>query len=255
MCQMRKRGRDSSDEESERESPSRKDECRNPSPPNHQSHQGQAKPREDEDADRIPGTTFSRAFLLHSLVLLANQKDSHELSEDAERALETLWDMTQSKVVGQLLMQHGFPGIALGVSCSNKNPRLQELVGGMLGNMAAQGDVVASLASDPALGQLLVELLRSREVGTLVEALRTLCGILQGGCFQSDNFESRLSEAWEEEEGTAALILILASTTSPRILQLASQAVDLLHDLPGQDKLTSPKTSCALRWMRSHSTE
>uniref|UniRef100_A0A1B6MPX7 Protein SAAL1 n=1 Tax=Graphocephala atropunctata TaxID=36148 RepID=A0A1B6MPX7_9HEMI len=192
---------------------------------------------EEIDFDRIKGdaigdTVYSERFVLKTLIQLSQYKDDM-WSEDLESDLCILWDMTATPAVVLFLMKHDCLSLLATLIQSTSNPRLVEILVGIMGNMCCVREARAAVSEDARLYSVLLQLLTCLDPQTLVQLSR---------CLQSFTWDLLREDAtlaadqhWLEQQVvsghlSSSLAFILSSSVNEELLMAI---LDLLNTLCG----------------------
>jgi hypothetical protein len=99
---------------------------------------------------------------------------SEDWSEDMEKELCLLWDMTVEADVAELLMQRDFLDLTSRIIHDTTIPRLIEILVGILGNLSCVASVRVEIAKQVNIIHMLLELLSLPDVPTLLQLMRLL---------------------------------------------------------------------------------
>ncbi|KAK3911906.1 Protein SAAL1, partial [Frankliniella fusca] len=165
--------------------------------------------------DAIGSTLYSESVLLKTLITLSEQTGEN-WSDQLEEQLCFLWDMTFEEDVVTLLMEHDFVNLACHVIRVTSEPRLIEILVGILGNMTALKSARKSLSQLNTAEQLL-SLLSSSDTPTLLQLVRLL-----NTCVWHVNRSSHTPDGQDEDEkvesqAEADVWVQLLSTSAPSI--------------------------------------
>lgn len=84
--------------------------------------------------DAIGETLYSERFVLRTLLELQNINNEKKLSEEFEKDLCLLWDMTIDKDVVRLLLKHSVLEMLTSIIDASEDERLIEILLGIIGN-------------------------------------------------------------------------------------------------------------------------
>ena len=123
--------------------------------------------------DSVGDTLYSGKWIIN--ILLAISK-VHEDSWNTklENDLCTLWDMSTEKDIVQFLVDNDFFKVAEFTLNSSEEPRLTEIILGILGNMACEPIILELLGAHEELLETILRHLSSEDSATLVQILRLL---------------------------------------------------------------------------------
>ncbi|XP_034442930.1 protein saal1 [Hippoglossus hippoglossus] len=204
---------------------------RNPSPPRET-----ADGEEDENADAIGNTVYSKLWLFTTLNRLIRMIKDHseeesegpmQLEDDDEEDLSRVWDMTMDKDVAGFMLEFKAPDILLGMIVKSKCPRLTEICVGILGNMACFPDTCLTLSQNEDLVAVLLLLLADADPPTLLETSR----FLLTGLSQKDVCSLWLQRIRQQTSVQSNLCFIMCSSTNKDLLEKVGELVDKLFDL------------------------
>lgn len=128
-----------------------------------------------EDIEKIKGdaigdTLYSERYVLSVLLKLSSY--DNELSEDFEKDLCTLWDMTIEKDVVKLLLDHEVLDLFSIVIQTTDNARMLEIVLGIIGNMCCFSETRSVLCFKNEIMSTILNLIDSDDALTLVQLMR-----------------------------------------------------------------------------------
>lgn len=130
--------------------------------------------------DAIGDTLYSKRFVLQTLLDL--NKVENTLSEEFEKDLCTLWDMTIEKDVIKLLLEHNVIEIFSTLIQMSEDQRLVEILLGIIGNMCSLSDTREALCGQPSVMIPILELISCTDSLILVQLMR-----LMRACLVFDN--------------------------------------------------------------------
>lgn len=120
--------------------------------------------------DAIGDTLYSKRFVLQTLLNL--NKVESKLSEEFEKDLCTLWDMTVEKDVIKLLMDHNVLEIFSSLIQMSEDQRLVEILLGIIGNMCALSQTREALCQQPDVMIPIIDLISCSDSLILVQLMR-----------------------------------------------------------------------------------
>lgn len=120
--------------------------------------------------DAIGDTLYSKRFVLKTLLNL-NKLDS-SLSEEFEKDLCVLWDMTVEKDVIKLLLEHNVLEIFSNIIQITDDQRLVEILLGIIGNMCSLVDTRDALCQQPDVMIPIIELISCSDSLILIQLMR-----------------------------------------------------------------------------------
>lgn len=204
---------------------------RNPSPP-----PNNATEEEQEDADAIGDTVYSKHWLFSTLTRLIQIVTKHseeaadgpmELSDNDEEDLCKVWDMAMDKDVAGFLQEFRATEILLGVIAKSRSPRLTEIAVGILGNIACFPVTCLTLSQNDDLGAVLLLLLGDTDPPTLLETCRLLLT-----CVSQQEVCSLWLERMRQQPSVCSnLCFIMSSSTNIELLEKVGELVDNVFDL------------------------
>lgn len=204
---------------------------RNPSPP-----PNNATEEEQEDADAIGDTVYSKHWLFSTLTRLIQIVTKHseeaadgpmELSDNDEEDLCKVWDMAMDKDVAGFLQEFRATEILLGVIAKSRSPRLTEIAVGILGNIACFPMTCLTLSQNDDLGAVLLLLLGDTDPPTLLETCRLLLT-----CVSQQEVCSLWLERMRQQPSVCSnLCFIMSSSTNTELLEKVGELVDNVFDL------------------------
>lgn len=120
--------------------------------------------------DAIGDTLYSKRFVLKTLVNL--NKVENKLSEEFEKDLCTLWDMTVEKDVIRLLLQHSVLDVFSDLIKMSEDQRLVEILLGIIGNMCSLSETREALCQQPEVMIPIIDLISCSDSLILVQLMR-----------------------------------------------------------------------------------
>lgn len=120
--------------------------------------------------DAIGDTLYSKRFVLQTLLNL--NKVESKLSEEFEKDLCTLWDMTVEKDVIKLLIEHNVLEIFSSLIQISEDQRLVEILLGIIGNMCALSQTREALCQQPDVMIPIIDLISCSDSLILVQLMR-----------------------------------------------------------------------------------
>lgn len=120
--------------------------------------------------DAIGDTLYSKRFVLQTLLNL--NKVESKLSEEFEKDLCTLWDMTIEKDVIKLLLEHNVLEIFSTLIQMSEDQRLVEILLGIIGNMCTLSQTRESLCQQPDIMLPIIDLISCSDSLILVQLMR-----------------------------------------------------------------------------------
>ncbi|KAF7990576.1 hypothetical protein HCN44_000381 [Aphidius gifuensis] len=126
------------------------------------------------NADTIGDTLYSKKWIIETLLSLSKISDKDEWSETLENKFCMLWDMTLEKDVVFFLVENHFLPIAEVVINQSHEPRLTEIIVGIVANMCCQSEVLKHFEKMDEFVNSLMNLLASDDTEILIQVLRIL---------------------------------------------------------------------------------
>ncbi|XP_031630229.1 uncharacterized protein LOC116345190 [Contarinia nasturtii] len=120
--------------------------------------------------DAIGDTLYSKRFVLQTLLNL--NKVESKLSEEFEKDLCTLWDMTIEKDVIKLLLEHNVLEIFSSLIQMSEDQRLVEILLGIIGNMCSLKQTREALCQHPDVMIPIIDLISCSDSLILVQLMR-----------------------------------------------------------------------------------
>lgn len=120
--------------------------------------------------DAIGDTLYSKRFVLKTLLNL--NKVEAKLSEEFEKDLCTLWDMTVEKDVTKLLLEHNVLEIFSGIIQASEDQRLVEILLGIIGNMCSLAQTRDALCQQPDVMIPIIDLISCSDSLILIQLMR-----------------------------------------------------------------------------------
>ncbi|XP_043266838.1 uncharacterized protein [Venturia canescens] len=173
--------------------------------------------------DTIGDTVYSGKWILKTLIALSKVYEN-EWSGSLESDLCTLWDMTAEKDVVFFLKDNDFLKIAEFTLEISKEPRLTEIIIGIIGNMCCQPAILETVANSDNLTLIMLGLLSTNDIETLLQILRLLQSVVWN--IQENPETKWLRRLLDCQFLGDGLCFILQSSTNENLL---SAAVDLLN--------------------------
>ncbi|XP_046486602.1 protein saal1 isoform X3 [Neodiprion pinetum] len=199
--------------------------------------------------DTIGDTMYSAKWTINVLISLSNVCETG-WSDTLESELCLLWDMAAEKDVTIFLEKCDFLKIIEVSFNVSSEPRLTEILMGILGNMCCQSNVIQTVAERQELVSLLFNLLSTDDPETLIQLLRLLRVAVWDIQLQErrDVISPWLEHLKNYEVLGSSLVFILNSSTNDDLLIAAIDLIqaisttdlsdeDLLETLIGVDEL------------------
>lgn len=120
--------------------------------------------------DAIGDTLYSKRFVLQTLLNL--NKVEAKLSEEFEKDLCTLWDMTVERDVVKLLLEHNVVEIFSGIIQLSEDQRLVEILVGIIGNMCVLSETRDALCQQPDVMIPIIDLISCSDSMILIQLMR-----------------------------------------------------------------------------------
>lgn len=120
--------------------------------------------------DAIGDTLYSKRFVLQTILNL--NKVESKLSEEFEKDLCTLWDMTVEKDVIKLLLEHNVLEIFSSLIQISEDQRLVEILLGIIGNMCSLSQTREALCHHPDVMIPIIDLISCSDSLILVQLMR-----------------------------------------------------------------------------------
>lgn len=120
--------------------------------------------------DAIGDTLYSKRFVLKTLVDL--NKVESKLSEEFEKDLCTLWDMTIERDVIKLLLEHNVLELFSSLIQVSEDQRLVEILLGIIGNMCSLSQTRETLCQQPDVMIPIIDLISCSDSLILVQLMR-----------------------------------------------------------------------------------
>lgn len=174
--------------------------------------------------DAIGDTLYSKRFVLKTLLNL-NQQDS-SLTEEFEKDLCTLWDMTIEKDVVKLLLEHNVLEIFSNIVQVTEDQRLTEILIGIIGNMCTISETRDALCQQPDVMVPILDLISCSDSLILVQLMR-----LFHACLVFENSGDEI--VWFEhfrcvEQFVEKFAFVLANSMSTSLLLNAFEALNAI---------------------------
>ncbi|XP_033321339.1 uncharacterized protein LOC117217669 [Megalopta genalis] len=123
--------------------------------------------------DTVGSTLYSGKWIINVLLSISKIPENG-WNEKLEADLCTLWDITTDKDVVQFLLDNDFYKIAEFSLKSSEEPRLTEMILGIIGNMTCEPSALDTLGTKEELLETILRHLFSEDSATLVQILRLL---------------------------------------------------------------------------------
>ncbi|KAH9585695.1 Protein saal1 [Schistosoma haematobium] len=205
---------------------------RNPSPP--PDYDGNAK-----QLDMIGDTTYSRRWLFSLLIKLLEKVNSEtsatwlssdedpsrkESETELEEQLCCLWDLTVNRDVLKFLDEFEIVSIFNNALGSVQNPRLLEIIVGILGNLAYDPLACRKMSESESFIVRVINLLYTRDTPALIETCRLIQTVLA-----SDEYRTPwLNEIRFQPEFFENVLFILKSSTNATLLIGTVRLIDVI---------------------------
>lgn len=175
--------------------------------------------------DAVGDTLYSKRFVLSTLLRLNELND--RLSEEFEKDLCTLWDMTIERDVVMLLLEHNVPEIFVNIIQTSEDPRLVEILLGIIGNMCSLAETRDMLCEHADIIVPIIDLLSCSDMLVLVQVMRVLHSCIGFDDHANDNV------LWIEHFCAADKLVenfafILSNSTSTALLFNALKALNAI---------------------------
>ncbi|XP_028049535.1 protein SAAL1 [Monomorium pharaonis] len=123
--------------------------------------------------DAVGNSLCSSSWIIKTLMSLS-QIDEHGWTEELEDQLCTLWDLSMEGEVVSHLMLYDFPKIAKTVLMTSNEPRLTEIILGIIGNVCCNDEAIDTIGSDRELAKQILCYLVSSDSLILIQLIRIL---------------------------------------------------------------------------------
>ncbi|XP_051172521.1 protein saal1 [Leptopilina boulardi] len=165
--------------------------------------------------DTVGDTVYSSKWIINTLISLSKICEDG-WSNELEESLCILWDMTGEKDIVKFLLENDFLKMSEFTLKVSEEPRLTEIILGILGNMCCDKQVLEALENNTELTSLIFNLLHSEDSETLVQLIR----ILQASawCIQQNSNSIWLTKLKDCEFLGESLIFILNSSMKDNLL-------------------------------------
>ncbi|GAB0098217.1 uncharacterized protein DMENIID0001_139280 [Sergentomyia squamirostris] len=176
--------------------------------------------------DRIGNSLYSERFVLSTLIALTKMDLSESLSEDFEKDLCILWDMTIEKDVIRLLLTHNVLELFTQIIQGTEDERLIEILVGIIGNMCSLAETRDQLCENSNVVESVLELIGSFDPPTLLQLMRLLHACL---VFENTGDESMWFEHISSVDGFVEKFAnILANSVNRSLLSTAFEALNAM---------------------------
>lgn len=204
---------------------------RNPSPPK------EFQEVESFRQDMIGATTISKKWVFSTLMDMCKEVDKHntendeevvDVSDELQDSVCRLWDLCIDGEVAKFLIDSKAIGIFCGILLKSKSPRLNEIVIGILGNMACTSESCQALSTENEMRALAISLLSCRDTPTLIQVVRLIntC-LMYEDCRDMwlNTIESQLDNILQD------IVFILNSSTNIAVLKNVLEIFDTCVDI------------------------
>nr|XP_012154024.1 PREDICTED: protein saal1 isoform X2 [Megachile rotundata] len=123
--------------------------------------------------DSVGDTLYSSKWIINILLSISNVFEDG-WNTKLENDLCTLWDMSTERDIVEFLVDNDFFKVAEYTLNSSEEPRLTEIILGILGNMTCEPVVLELLGAHEELLETILRHLSSEDSATLVQILRLL---------------------------------------------------------------------------------
>lgn len=174
--------------------------------------------------DAIGDTLYSKRFVLKTLLSLSTLDAS--LSEDFEKDLCTLWDMTIEEDVVKLMLEHNVLEIFSNIIQTTDDQRLTEILIGIIGNMCALASTRDILCQQADTMVPMIELIECTDSLVLLQLMRVFHSAL---VFENSGDECIWFEHFRAvEQFVEKFAYILSNSTSSSLLLHAYEALNAI---------------------------
>lgn len=171
--------------------------------------------------DAIGDTLYSKRFVLKTLLSLSTLEES--LSEEFEKDLCTLWDMTIEKDVVALMLDHNVLEIFSNIIQTTEDQRLTEILLGIIANMCAKKRTRTTLRNQPDTMVPMIEMITCTDSLVLVQLMRVFRASM---VFENSGDEGIWLEHFRAvDQIVEKFAYILSNSTSTTLLMHAFEAV------------------------------
>ncbi|XP_011157806.2 protein SAAL1 [Solenopsis invicta] len=178
--------------------------------------------------DAVGNSLCSSSWIIKTLMSLS-QIDQHGWTEELEDQLCTLWDLSMEGEVVSHLMLYDFPKIAKTILMTSDEPRLTEIILGIIGNVCCSNEAVDIIGSDQELARQILCHLVSDDSLTLLQLIRILqlvaCKIRQN---PESDWVTHLTECKFFGD---SIIFMLRSSTNDDLLIAAMNLLESLSQI------------------------
>ncbi|KAJ8674764.1 hypothetical protein QAD02_010550 [Eretmocerus hayati] len=178
--------------------------------------------------DTVGETLYSAKWILNTLISLSQIYESG-WNESIEHDLCTLWDMSAEPDIVKFLMQNDFFKMAEFTLQISEEPRLTEIIVGIVGNMSCNSEALQSLVTSVKLVPAILSLISSDDKETILQVLRIIQSVIWD---VQNNPESPWVETLKECKIIGESIpFILTSSTSEELLASTIEVVYSITEL------------------------
>ncbi|CAB3366218.1 Hypothetical predicted protein [Cloeon dipterum] len=189
--------------------------------------------------DMIGDTVYTERWVLKCLMNITKKfpeyckedEEVKELDSAFEEDVCTIWDMAIDKDVTKFLMKHNILNLIEAIISECKNPRLMEMMLGIIGNLGCQSEARREIAAQKSLIAILAATLEYTDARTLIQLVRLIKTCLwdlrnlEAGEIPKDNF---WVESLAHQSCSDSLMFIIRSSCDE---DLVFDAIKLLETL------------------------
>ncbi|XP_059471251.1 protein saal1 [Neocloeon triangulifer] len=197
----------------------------------------------EEDVEKIKGdmigdTVYSERWVLKCLMNITKkfteycqEEEIKELESSFEEDLCTIWDMAAEKDVAQFLAKHDILNLIEAILSECKNPRLMEIMLGILGNLVCQSEIREEVSKQESLIEILAAALTYPDGPALIQLVRLIRACLWELRNSELNDEPRDSfwiKSLAQDECSASLTFIIQSSVEEDLVVAGIKLMETL---------------------------
>lgn len=176
--------------------------------------------------DAIGDTLYSERYVLSVLLKLSSYQN--ELTDEFEKDLCTLWDMTIEKDVVKLLLQHDVLDLFGMVIHTTENVRMIEIIVGIIGNMCCFSEARDIICDKNDIMLTILNLIDNDDAPTLIQLMRFIKSTL---IFENSGDEINWFNHFKSiDKFIEKFSFILANSTSSTLLLNCFEALNSIFN-------------------------
>lgn len=184
--------------------------------------------------DAVGDNLYSSKWIISTLMDLCKIHENG-WTKELENQLCILWDLSAEGEVVSHLMSHDFPKIAKNILESYDEPRLIEIILGIIGNICCNNEAIDTIGSDRDLVTQILNRLIINDTPILIQLLRIFHLITWR--IRGDPQSNWVAHFMECEFFGDTIIFILNSSTNDNLLMIAMNLLETIShiSLPHKD--------------------